>query len=499
MGKKIDIKNLKCIHRHTIDSHPRCFAKGLIKYDFKDDREFERLTGVPWYQYPKYKIGYLDIETDGLKADFSTMLSWAIKEKGGAVTTGVITKEELFNGVYDKRLIKDCIDEMRKYAIICTYNGCVEPGHKVLMSDLSWKLVEDLVKGDKLLAFEEEVIDHKSRQLVESEVVHNTPIERDCYEITLESGEKIVATGDHPWLVQLGLSSSKTGYWVWRTTEELLRNMAFKRNTVRLTKMFNVWEKDTSYEGGYLAAFFDSEGSVSQSLRNDREREGYTLTVAATQHTGKNGGISNRVGEYLDLLGVSHRESYYDKNSPEQVSITISGKKSDRLEFLGRFGLSKKAKLDISKLGRAESKGHVGIVSIVPVGKRVVCGLGTTSKTYILDGYGSHNTRFDIPYLRTKALHYGLDFPGYGELYHFDLYYTVKSKLNLSRKSLDNACDYLGIEGKTPISKDVWRRAKYGDTDALNQVLEHNIPDIEILEKLHDKLEFTRKWIRSSI
>lgn len=231
MGKKFDIKNLKCIHRHTIDSHPRCFAKGLIKYDFKDDREFERLTGIPWYQYPKYKIGYLDIETDGLKADFSTMLSWAIKEKDGPVKTDVITKKELFNGTYDKRIVQSCIDEMKKYAIIVSFNG----------------------------------------------------------------------------------------------------------------------------------------------------------------------------------------------------------------------------------------------------------------------------TRFDLAFLRTKALHYGIDFPGYGELYHFDLYYTVKSKLNLSRKSLDNACDYLGIKGKTPISKDVWRKAKYGDYEALQEVLAHNVPDVEILEQLHNKLDFTKKWIRTSI
>jgi len=229
--EKFDIRKLRCVHRHTIEEHPSCFAKGMVKYDFKDDREFERLTGVPWYQFPSYKIGYLDIETDGLKADFSTMLSWAIKEKGGDIVTGVIKQKELFNGVYDKRLIEDCINELKKYAIICTYNG----------------------------------------------------------------------------------------------------------------------------------------------------------------------------------------------------------------------------------------------------------------------------TRFDIAYLRTKALHYGIEFPGYGELYHFDLYYTCKSKLNLSRKSLANVTDYLGIEGKTDISKDAWRKAKYGDPDSLAEVVKHNIPDVVILEKLHDKLDFVRKWIRTSI
>ena len=38
-------KELRCFHRHLITEHPQCFLRGDIKYDFKDDREFERLTG----------------------------------------------------------------------------------------------------------------------------------------------------------------------------------------------------------------------------------------------------------------------------------------------------------------------------------------------------------------------------------------------------------------------------------------------------------------------
>ena len=112
---------------------------------------------------------------------------------------------------------------------------------------------------------------------------------------------------------------------------------------------------------------------------------------------------------------------------------------------------------------------------------------------------GYYSTNFDMPFSRAKALHYGLSFPSYGELYHWDLYYTVKSKLKISRKSLDNACDFLGIKGKTPISKDIWRRARFGDEKSLEKVLEHNVADCIITEELHDKLDFSRKWIRSSI
>lgn len=221
---------IRCIHRHTISEHPNCFARGDIKYDFKNDREFERVVGIPWYKFPGYKIGYLDIETDGLKADFGTMLTWAIKEKDGDVVTDVVFKKELFDGLSDRRIVRSILEEIRKYRIIVTYYG----------------------------------------------------------------------------------------------------------------------------------------------------------------------------------------------------------------------------------------------------------------------------TGFDLPFIRTKALRYGLDFPGFGEVYHWDMYYTVRSKLCLSRKSLDNVCDYLGISGKTRIDKNVWRRAKYGDPKALKEVLEHNVPDVVILETLHNKLTPFRKWIRTS-
>ena len=224
-------KELRCYHRHSIETHPNCFVRGEILYDFKDDREWERLTGIPWYQYPGYKIGYFDIETDGLFADFGIMLTWCLKEKDGKIYSDAVTKKELFDGEMDKRIVKSLLDRMKDYRIVVGYNS----------------------------------------------------------------------------------------------------------------------------------------------------------------------------------------------------------------------------------------------------------------------------DRFDIPFLRARALKHGLDFPGFGELYTWDLYFTARSKLRITRKSLDNVCDFLGIKGKTPIDKEVWRRAKYGDPKALKTVLEHNRGDVKITEELHNRLAFTRKWIRKSV
>jgi len=130
--------------------------------------------------------------------------------------------------------------------------------------------------------------------------------------------------------------------------------------------------------------------------------------------------------------------------------------------------------------------------------KRITESLINELKKYaiIITYYG---TNFDMPYIRSKSLYHNIEFIPYGLLYHFDLYYSVKSKLCLSRNSLDNACSYLGIPGKTHLDRNVWRLAKYGDPKALRTVLLHNKYDVIILEKLHSKLEDFSKWTKRSI
>ncbi len=92
-----------------------------------------------------------------------------------------------------------------------------------------------------------------------------------------------------------------------------------------------------------------------------------------------------------------------------------------------------------------------------------------------------------------------LDFPEHGSLYHFDLYYTVRSKLGISRKSLAVATKFLGIVGKTPVTGAAWAKAKYADPEAMEYIKIHNIEDVKILEELHDVLWPHRKWIRKSV
>ena len=104
--------------------------------------------------------------------------------------------------------------------------------------------------------------------------------------------------------------------------------------------------------------------------------------------------------------------------------------------------------------------------------------------------YGYYSSRFDIPYMRTRALYHGLEFPGYGERYHKDLYFVCKSKLATSSKKLKVVCKtLLGDTNKTELDPRYWITAMSGNKEALDYIVEHCRYDVIDLERIHKKLE----------
>lgn len=108
---------------------------------------------------------------------------------------------------------------------------------------------------------------------------------------------------------------------------------------------------------------------------------------------------------------------------------------------------------------------------------------------------GYYSKRFDLPYLRARALHMNLDFPFFGTIQHVDVYDIIKNRFKISRKRQEVACRFLlGHTDKTHFSGAIWRDAARGDKKALKQVLDHNIYDVQDLEKLFLRVrDFARR------
>ena len=128
--------------------------------------------------------------------------------------------------------------------------------------------------------------------------------------------------------------------------------------------------------------------------------------------------------------------------------------------------------------------------------KRIVQELIETMKQFTCL-YGYYSNRFDFPFIRTRALFWGIDFVPYGEIEIKDLYYLAKFKLRLHSNRLECVCDLMGIKGKTHLEPKMWIMANTGNEEAIKYINDHNKWDVIILEKVHQKLgEFEAKTTR---
>jgi len=106
--------------------------------------------------------------------------------------------------------------------------------------------------------------------------------------------------------------------------------------------------------------------------------------------------------------------------------------------------------------------------------------------------YGSDN-KFDIPFLRTRCVKWGIHFPEYGFHYISDTYNILKAKFRLHSNRLESACKLFNIPAKEhKLDPTIWsemiscnqKRIK----KAIKYILQHNIEDVYSLRALYKKI-----------
>jgi len=104
MTKKEIVKRSlwKCKHKHTGLVHPKCY---------------ERQDGF------SERVGFLDIEATNLNANFGMTLCYCIKSLDGEIISNTVTPKEVKSHSFDKRLMGDCIEDMRRFDRLVTWYG----------------------------------------------------------------------------------------------------------------------------------------------------------------------------------------------------------------------------------------------------------------------------------------------------------------------------------------------------------------------------------------
>jgi hypothetical protein len=148
------------------------------------------------------------------------------------------------------------------------------------------------------------------------------------------------------------------------------------------------YERDDSWEAGYLAGFFDGEGCVS----------GYRVDVAQVP------------GPTLDRVVKIAAEKGYEINLQlkrpaqgnwqEVHNMYVGGGYAGALRFLGHIRperlLAKASTLWEGRATKSRRSSPVTVQEVRPVGKHEVYAIGTTERTLLVEGLLSHNS-FDTP------------------------------------------------------------------------------------------------------
>lgn len=253
-------------------------------------------------------------------------------------------------------------------------NPCLAPETKVLTADLRYVSAGELSVGDKLVGFEADINGRgNKRKYKEATVTSTGRAMMPAYRVILDDGTSIVASEDHPWLVDEGKHR-------WRKTKDLIH----QKGGARIVRLFDVWETHGSRESGYIAAALDGEGSL---IQQPDLRGGWQLHLTYCQ---KPNAMSAEFGRCMALFGVKLGQ-YNQKNGC--YTWTIHGGTSEIVRVLGQHRpLRMLAKLCVDKLGSVKALRLQKVVSCDLIGPREVVTLSTTSETLIAEGLATHNT-----------------------------------------------------------------------------------------------------------
>lgn len=307
---------------------------------------------------------YQWLQKHGVRFDFQSSLMGGRIELGGAVADFVLPE----------------------LGMIWRVQGCPGADERVLTADLRWVRAGDLQMGDRLASFVQ--VDDQQNHLwrwATGIVTANSVDEGvSSRRVHFENGQSVVCTPTHPWLAR----RRKVAGLAWRETDKLQRPWL-------VPQFLPTWVEETSYSAGWLAGFFDGEGNLAQSSKRGEH---------ATWHQIRAGQVYGQTFDYLcqTLKSVGVPYSVYDTSRGHRLGwqpagiVHLLGGVAGITSFLGRFRPQRLlSKFRWEEAGSLRGKVNLRIVAVEPC-VAPIARLSVSTGTYILQGFGAHNTQWHI-------------------------------------------------------------------------------------------------------
>jgi len=260
---------------------------------------------------------------------------------------------------------------------------CLEPSTPVLTSDLRWVPVGEIKIGESILAVDEFPPGGKGagRKMRKGIVEAKTEVLEIAFRLTFENGDVLLSTPSHRWLANKCRNSPETA---WKQTRQLRIG-----DSVRF-----ITEKwlDSDYEDGWFGGFLDGEATL-----RPKTRAGVELTMHQVE-----GNVLRRARKYLAENGYNFREEIDNRNV---LNSTRVGNKPVHRLIVGRLdqiirliGKTRPVRFpqewwDGKELpGKKVGGGWRTIIAAEMLPHQRMIDLQTSTKTFIANGYVSHNS-----------------------------------------------------------------------------------------------------------
>ena len=260
------------------------------------------------------------------------------------------------------------LDDKERTEKILGQEHCVDPSSLVLTADLRWVRADSLLVGQELVAFPEELFGNQT--LCRSVVERSEITQAERYLVVTDRGDTVVSA-QHKFV--RGTRGHNPLRWVMASQLAVGDRIKFATQP---------WQDHHGRDAGWLAGIIDGEGCLSLSEASPQ--------VTISQNDGL---VLDQIVSGLDRLNVGYRVFKQKLNGNAVKTRGI-------WQSLRLLGITRPFRLLPRAAGLWEGKrpfngrddDHFAVVeAIEPLGMGPVVALGTSSRTFIADGFLGHN------------------------------------------------------------------------------------------------------------
>ena len=281
------------------------------------------------------------------------------------------------------------LDDKDRTEKILGMEFCIDPDASVLKSDLTWVKAGDINVGDELIGFPEDLEGHQ--KLEPSKVERSHIQQADKYRIVTNKGDTVVSA-NHGFV----------GYYDDRRTKNFRYLSWIKAQDLKpgdcIRFACDPWDVEDDRDAGWLAGMYDGEGWLNKRGNGmgvaQRKNEAYvelkrTLDKFHLKHhtyaqkmKGYDDCYQFRTTNMWDMLRILGKVRPY--RFLERMRSVWEGRRA----FVARDSSSGHG---TGRKPDPEGRHVAEVISVEYLGKGPVVALGTSTKTFIADGFLGHN------------------------------------------------------------------------------------------------------------